>query len=110
MRRFNGRHLDEARLLIPRVYAVIPSLFGVDKQLDFFVPPDGDRVSMLVSREQHLLVCDYSLIRKPSSAGGLTRRYRTSPQTFSTVVTGQRWAGETLMVALSEAVRRGAGR
>ncbi len=112
MSRFNGRHLDQNRRLLPRDYAGDPSLFGVDEHLEFHVPKGGNKVSMLVAAEQHRLVCDWSRIRRPSSAAVLARRYGTSPQTLSTVVTGRRWAGETLLAALSDALRahRGAAR
>ena len=60
---------------------------------------------MLVAAEQHRLVCDWSRIRRPSRAAVLARRYSTSPQTLSTVVTGRRWAGETLLAALSDTHR-----
>jgi hypothetical protein len=103
--RFNGRHLDQNRRLLPRDYAADPFLFGVDEHLEFHVPEGGNKVSMLVAAEQHRLVCDWSRIRLPSSAAVLARRYGTSPQTLSTVVTGRRWAGETLLAALSDALR-----
>lgn len=80
-------------------------MFGVDEHLDFHVPEGGNKVSMLVAAEQHRLVCDWSRIRRPSSAAVLARRYSTSPQTLSTVVTGRRWAGETLLAALSDTLR-----
>lgn len=106
MSRFNGRHLDQARRLLPRDYAAAPELFGVDEHLSFQVPEGGNRASMFVAAEQHRLVCDWNKVRRPSSAAVLTRRYETTPPTLSAVVTGRRWAGETLLAALSEATRR----
>lgn len=105
MSRFNGRHLDQSRLGQPRDYLRHIDLFGVDRNAEFRVPADGDRVSLLVAVEQHLLVCDWMTIRRPSSAAVLARRFGTSPATISAVVTGRRWIGETVFAALSAEIR-----
>lgn len=103
--RFNGRHLDEARTLIPQAYAVRGDLFGVDDTLAFAVPDGGNRASMLVAVEQHRLVCEWTHNGRRPSAQVLAARWDTSIQTISTVCRGERWAGETLLAALSAAVR-----
>jgi hypothetical protein len=103
--RFNGRHLDQSRLGQPRDYIRCTDQFGVDREAEFWLPADGDRVSMLVAVEQHHLVCDWMTIRRPSTAAVLARRFGTSPATISAVVTGRRWIGETLFAALVAEIR-----
>ncbi|CAN5633571.1 hypothetical protein BH10ACT3_BH10ACT3_05010 [soil metagenome] len=103
-RRFNGRHLDESRYLTPQAYAAQPTLFGVDSTLAFRVPEGGNRASMLVAAEQHRLVCEWTRNGRRPSAQVLAARWDTSIQTISTVCRGERWAGETLLAALSAAV------
>lgn len=104
-RRFNGRHLDERRRLNPRDYATRPDLFGVADILTFTIPDGGNRASMLVAAEQHRLVCEWTRNGRRPSAQVLAARWGTSIQTISTVCRGERWAGETVLAALSAAVR-----
>ena len=112
MGRFNGRHLDQRRQLQPRDYLTRADYFGVDPNVQVVVPEGGNEVSLRVAVEQHLLVCRWGEVRRPSSAAVLARRYGTTPSTISAVVTGRRWAGETLFAALNEELRHrhGAGR
>jgi len=104
--RFNGRHLDERRLLLPRTYAMDPTLFGVDPALGFFVPDGGDVVSMLVAQQQHSLVCAWERRGVSFTAQALAVRYGTSIQVISQTARGERWAGETMFAALVESVAR----
>lgn len=100
--RLNPRHLDHARTLTPRDYASDPTLFGVVLDLGFLVPEGGTTVSMRIAMVQHRSVCIWAAQRKPSAAF-LCRRFGFSKQTFSRVTRGERWAGETVLAALSEA-------
>jgi len=104
MARLNARHLDQRRQLVPRDYAAVPELFGVDPRAEFWVPAEGDEPSMRVAREQHLLLCIWNVRRRPS-ADVLANRFGTSKQTISRVSRGERWAGETLFAALVFAIR-----
>jgi len=82
-----------------------PDLFGVDPDARFQRPDGGDRVSMRIAQQIHLLLCDWNRDRRPSAAA-LAERFDTSKQTISRVSRGERWPGETVMAALVHAARQ----
>lgn len=105
MTRLHPRHLDQHRHLQPRDYAEDPSLFGVDPALPFGVPPGGDEVSMRIAVEQHRLVCAWHAGGRRPTVAALGRGFGISKQTFSKTARGTRWAGETVLAALTHATR-----
>ena len=104
MARLNARHLDQRLRLLPRDYAANPSLYGVDPAVGFHVPAGGDEASLLVAREQHLLLCAWNRDRRPTVAV-LAQLFGTSKQVISRVSRGERWAGGTVLAALVHANR-----
>jgi hypothetical protein len=103
MRRPGANHLDRQRKLTPRDYFDDPNRFGRIRHLAGRVPPGGDPVSARVAALQHRLVWAWQARgRKPSTSelGGL---FGFSKSTWSRVILGQRWMGETIMAALLHA-------
>lgn len=75
----------------------------MDTGLAFRVPPGGDELSMRIALEQHRLVCAWHGGGRRPTVAALGRRFGISKQTFSKTARGARWAGETVLAALSHA-------
>lgn len=99
-----GNHLDRRRALRPRDYATPGDAFGQPVAVEWSVPPGGDLVSLRVARTQHRLVVSWRGRAAQASGAAVARRYGFSRQTWSRTVLGERWAGETVLVALVETV------
>jgi hypothetical protein len=103
-----GRHVDRRRRLTPRAYFADPWSFGVARDATAVTPPGGDDVSRRIAELQHRLVLSWKQTQVPR-ARDLCALFGISKQTFSRVVLGERWAGETVLAALISAVaQRGA--
>ena len=100
------RHLDQRRQLVPRDYASDPDSFGLTESLGFHVPAGGDPVSMRIAALQHDLVCRWNHNQRRPTAAQLGRWFGIKKQTLSLTTKGRRWAGETVLSALTAAVLR----
>lgn len=101
----NAAHIDHRLLLLPADYAVTPRDFGVVEDLQFHVPPGGNRMSMAVAIEQHLGICHWYRGGQEPSVAALCRRFGISGASFSRTIHGTRWAGGVVSAALMHATR-----
>lgn len=101
------RHIDTRRLLLPKDYLVDPWQFGRAHRARTHVPPDGDDVSRDIAEIQHELVFAWRAAGKKPPAAQICQRFDISKQTWSRVTLGERWAGETILVALLRAAAVG---
>lgn len=99
MHRPGGNHLDRQRRLRPRDYIVADRGFGNPGHYQVVVPADGDRRSANVAAMQHRLVTSWRK-RRPRSGAAVAEEFGFSKQVWSRSVLGDRWMGETVMVAL----------
>lgn len=103
-----GNHLDRRRARRPKDYAIPSDAFGQPVTVQWSVPPGGDAVSLHVARTQHRLVVSWRQHAGHASGAAVASRYGFSRQTWSRTVLGERWAGETVLVALVETVAQAA--
>ena len=101
MRRIGVRHVDNRRCLLPRDYLQDPFTFGTRGGV-VVLPVGGDPVSMRIARRQHLLVIAVRERRIRSSA--VCGDFGFGRDVWSDVLNGTRWAGETVLVAIFEAL------
>lgn len=107
MRRIGVRHLDNRRCLRPCDYLLDPFTFGT-AAARFVLPAGGDEVSLRVARLHHGLVV---AIRANGVKGSwVCREWGFGRDVWSEVVAGRRWPGETVLVAMVDALNRGGGR
>lgn len=95
---------DRRRQLTPRDYADPPELFGLPDLSGFALRDGGDEVSLRVARVQHHLVVAFRGRAGDRSGARTARAWGLSRSTWSRVMLGQRWMGETAAAALVEAV------
>lgn len=93
-------HLDGRLVGEPRAYVTPPGAFGIDPKAVPRIPPDGDQRSCEVAWLEHRLLLAWRARPGRASGAALARRWGISRQTFSRVVLGQRWAGETCLALL----------
>lgn len=93
------QHLDKRRSLMPRDYFDRPEMFGLD-DMRASLPQGGDNISRAVADLQHRLVLEWRRRDRAISAAELCQAFGFSKQVLSRVTLGQRWAGETVFVAL----------
>jgi hypothetical protein len=106
-RRAHPRHVDLRRALLPRDYLADPYLFGREPT-GVVLPQGGDRRSQQVARLQHQLALAWVRAGRRPTTTTLCERWGFSPSVWSRIVNGTRWAGETGMCALLDAVRSNA--
>lgn len=104
MRSVRG-HIDSRRRLLPRDYLLDPWQFGQPiAGVNTCLPAGGDRVSKRVAEVQHHLVVTWRANGRYPQASVLCEQFGMSKQTWSRVTLGERWAGETVLAALTAAV------
>ena len=103
MRRIGVRHVDNRRCLLPRDYLQDPFTFG-NRGAAVILPVGGDVVSMRVARRQHLLVI--AVRDRRIRSGDVCGEFGFGRDVWSDVLNGTRWPGETVLVAMFEALAR----
>lgn len=98
------RHLDRRRNLQPRDYLRDPFAFGREPGAELAVPAGGDGISLQIAARQHVLVVAWRARGKRPRSSEICRRWGFSSSTFSRIVLGERWAGETGLAAFDEVV------
>lgn len=104
MSRLGPRHLDARRRLLPASYLEHAHDFGRRRSARLVLPAGGDPVSQRIALVQHQLILAWHERGRRPCAAELARTWGVSKQTISRCVLGERWLGETLLVAFLQVV------
>ena len=104
MRRIGIRHLDNRRTLTPRQYARKPWTFGTTAAV-MELPEGGDEVSLRIAIYHHQLVI--AVHARNVRVSDVCARFGFGRDVWHEVLGGHRWPGETVYVALVDALAHG---
>ena len=104
IRGFN--RIDRHLTLSPRDYIVPGHAFGIEREVTVVIPPGGNGPAAKVAYTQHRHALLWRTMAERPSGAELGRAWGFSKQTWSRAVLGETWMGQTLLVALLEALSR----